>query len=221
MTRTAWCSPALVVGETADIQVTASVQGSLNAWFDWNADGDWDDAGEHVFVDNPLTAGVNRLTLAVPAKAVAGETFARFRFSTVRGLGYKGPAADGEVEDYMVRIEDGLVPVKPPLEHLKWSQPPIEYDPDSQMPVYCGWDQPAYVSKPLGLGTATWRLVADDFRCIGRHAGDHDSLVGLVRRAGTRTRRPAGSPIPGGSRSGATSRRTPAIRSAGPASSSG
>jgi hypothetical protein len=35
------------------------------------------------------------------------------------------------------------------------------------MPVYCGWDQPAYVSKPLGSGTATWRLVADDYRCTG------------------------------------------------------
>lgn len=157
----------LVVGETADIQVTASTQGYLNAWFDWNADGDWDDAGEHVFIDQVLSAGANHLPLAVPANAAAGETFARFRFSTVRGLNYYGPAADGEVEDYMVRIEEGLVPVKPPLEHQKWSQPPVEYDPDSRMPVYCGWDQPAYVSKPIGTGTATWRLVADDFRCTG------------------------------------------------------
>jgi hypothetical protein len=157
----------LVIGETAGIQVTASVQGYLNAWIDWNADGDWDDAGEHVFVDQALSAGVNKLTVAVPDKALVGETFARFRFSTVRGLSYDGPAADGEVEDYMVRIEEGAIPVKPPLEQAKWSQPPVERDPSAQTAVYCGWDQAAYVSKPLSTGTATWRLVADDFRCIG------------------------------------------------------
>ncbi len=159
--------PNLTIGETTDVQVTASVQGCLNAWFDWNADGDWDDAGEHVFTDRTLSAGANRLTLTIPTQAVAGETFARFRFSTVRGLTYKGLAADGEVEDYMIRIEGATVPAKPPLEHQKWSQPPIEYNPDSQTPVYCGWDQPAYVSKPLGAGTSTWRLVADDYRCVG------------------------------------------------------
>lgn len=157
----------LTVGETAAIQVTASVQGYLNAWIDWNADGDWDDSGEHVFDDRVLSAGSNSLSVTVPETAVAGETFARFRFSTVRGLDYDGPAADGEVEDYMVRIEQGLVPVKPPLDHLKWSQPPLEYDPDSGLPVYCGWDQPAYASKPLGTGSVAWKLAADDFRCIG------------------------------------------------------
>jgi len=158
---------SLVIDETSNVQVTASVAGSLNAWIDWNGDGDWDDAAEHVFTDRALSAGANTLTLAVPAGAAAGETFARFRFSTVRGLDYDGPAADGEVEDYLVRIEEGMVPVKPPLEHPKWSQPPLEYDPDSRLPVYCGWDQPAHVSKPLTVGLATWRLVADDFRCIG------------------------------------------------------
>ncbi|MBN1508582.1 MAG: LamG domain-containing protein [Sedimentisphaerales bacterium] len=158
---------SLVVGETASVQVTASVQGSLNAWIDWNADGDWDDAGEQVFVDTALSAGANSLTVVVPATAVVGDTYARFRFSTVRGLRYSGPAADGEVEDYMVRIEAGMVPIKPPLEHLKWSQPPIERDPDSKTPIYCGWDQPAYVTRIAATTTATWRLVADDFRCIG------------------------------------------------------
>ena len=34
----------LIPGEPATLQVTASTQGALNAWIDWNADGDWDDA---------------------------------------------------------------------------------------------------------------------------------------------------------------------------------
>ncbi|GAF84220.1 unnamed protein product, partial [marine sediment metagenome] len=30
---------------------------------------------------------------------------------------------------------------KRPVPHLKWSQPPIEWDPMSETPVYCGWDE--------------------------------------------------------------------------------
>jgi hypothetical protein len=68
MMKTAWCSQAVVVGN-GRYQVTASTQGYLNAWFDWNADGDWDDAGEHVFVDRILVPGANQGCISHPAKA--------------------------------------------------------------------------------------------------------------------------------------------------------
>ena len=158
---------SLTPGGMASVQVTASVKGVLNAWVDWNADGDWDDADEHVFVDTSLNGGGNSLTLLVPGKAVAGKTFARFRFSTARGLDYAGLAYDGEVEDYQVTITEIVIPGKPPLEHLKWSQPPIEYAPGSKTPLFCGWDEPAYAYKPFWYSTASWKLVADDFRCVG------------------------------------------------------
>ncbi|NIR62686.1 MAG: hypothetical protein GWO10_02545 [candidate division Zixibacteria bacterium] len=35
-------------------------------------------------------------------------------------------------------------PGKSPPEHLKWSQPPIEIDPNSITPIYCGWDEPSF-----------------------------------------------------------------------------
>ena len=93
---------------TATIDLTSSVGGFLNAWFDWNGDGDWADAGEQVFINQGLTGGVvNTLTLSVPASTVSGMvTFARFRFNTAGGLSYTGGAADGEVEDYEVTIQD-------------------------------------------------------------------------------------------------------------------
>jgi uncharacterized repeat protein (TIGR01451 family) len=95
----------LVAGETATLDVTASAAGLLNAWIDYNDDGDWADAGEQVFVDRPLAAGLNNLNLAVPATATPTNlTFVRFRFSTVGGLSYTGLTADGEVEDYAVEI---------------------------------------------------------------------------------------------------------------------
>ena len=156
----------LVPGESAAVQVTASVAGALNAWIDWNADGDWDDADEQIAADRSLAAGVNTLTVSVPGRAVAGKTFARFRFSTARGLRYNGLAADGEVEDYQVEITEAFSPL-PPLDHSKWSQPPIEKDPTAGSPVLCGWGQPAYAAAPALFTTATWYLPADNFRCIG------------------------------------------------------
>ena len=53
----------------------------------------------------------------MPASAPANNyTFARFRFSSMGGLPYTGGALDGEVEDYMVLIEDKYV--------MKWIQHP-------------------------------------------------------------------------------------------------
>jgi hypothetical protein len=98
----------LVPGGSATAQVTASAPGYLNAWIDFNADGDWDDEGEQIFAGQLLDAGVNELSFSVPdwATPVLKDTpaFARFRFSSVQFLPYDGPAPDGEVEDYALEI---------------------------------------------------------------------------------------------------------------------
>jgi hypothetical protein len=95
---------SLSQGAVARLNVTASQEGMLDAWFDFNADGDWDDSGEQVFVSRALSAGGNLLTVPVPLDAAEGTTFARFRFSSAGGLNYTGMASDGEVEDYAVEI---------------------------------------------------------------------------------------------------------------------
>ncbi len=133
---------ALTPGSNATATVVASASGILNAWIDFNGDGDWADLNEQIAVNKALAAGANTLTFPVPAGAVPDNTFARFRFSSAAGLTYLGPAPNGEVEDYAVRIEaasyqDG--------QSFKWEQPPIENDPRAKTPVYCGWDVPAYV----------------------------------------------------------------------------
>jgi uncharacterized repeat protein (TIGR01451 family) len=94
-------------GLTASLEVTASATGLLSAWIDFNADGDWLDAGEQVFTDQNLAAGVNPLSLQVPITATLGSTYARFRFSLTPGLYPNGYATHGEVEDYMVEIVEG------------------------------------------------------------------------------------------------------------------
>ena len=95
----------LVPGQPATVTVTASAQGLLQGWIDFNADRDWSDPGEQIFVDQALAPGPNILNMSVPATATPGRTFARFRFSTAKRLSFNGPAPDGEVEDYRVAIE--------------------------------------------------------------------------------------------------------------------
>jgi hypothetical protein len=71
-----------VQGQTVAAQVLASVAGMLDAWVDFNADGDWNEPDEKIFNAQPLVAGPNNLSFQVPATATLGNTYARFRFSS-------------------------------------------------------------------------------------------------------------------------------------------
>ncbi|MGY8767288.1 MAG: TolB family protein, partial [Pirellulales bacterium] len=80
----------------------------IDAWFDFNADGDWDDAGEQIFTSFAVAAGINQISVAIPETATIDDTYARFRLSTEGGLDSSGFARDGEVEDYLVTITQTL-----------------------------------------------------------------------------------------------------------------
>jgi uncharacterized repeat protein (TIGR01451 family) len=95
---------ALHVGQVAQIDVIASTNGILNAWFDFAGDGAWSDAGDQIFTNLVVTAGTNSLSFRVSPSAASATTFARFRFSTTAGLTFVGEAPDGEVEDYAVQV---------------------------------------------------------------------------------------------------------------------
>ena len=141
----------LMPGRAATVDVTASVAGFLNAWIDFNADGDWADPGEQVFTNQPLTGGglVDSLTFQVPLLVEDGQTFARFRFNTAGGLPYDGPSDDGEVEDYMVRVD----------RYFKWSQPPMFNEQSPYPECFWGWDEPSDYFGFLGP------IIADDWAC--------------------------------------------------------
>lgn len=93
----------------------------LNAWIDFNIDGDWEDPGEQIFANESLAVGSNSLSFSVPGNAVPGSTYARFRCSTGRDLAPGGFAVDGEVEDYPLEIVQGNVV-------LDWADAPDSVD---------------------------------------------------------------------------------------------
>lgn len=94
----------LDLGTTATVDVTLSAQGYLNAWFDWDADGGWNELDDHVVFNRLLGAGTHELTVTVPPSAAVGETFARFRVDSAGTPLAGGILPDGEVEDYAVTL---------------------------------------------------------------------------------------------------------------------
>ncbi len=91
-------------GASVSITATASATGYLDAWIDFNRDGDWSDAGENILTRQGLVTGANNLTISVPTSVSPGASYARFRFSSNGGLAPTGYATDGEVEDYAVTL---------------------------------------------------------------------------------------------------------------------
>ncbi|HAK77507.1 MAG TPA: hypothetical protein DCM71_11495, partial [Runella sp.] len=94
---------AFIINTTGSVTVTASAVSKLDAWIDFNRDGDWDDANEKVANGVSLVVGSNTVPINVPAASL-GTSYARFRVSTSGGLSPTGEATDGEVEDYQVTI---------------------------------------------------------------------------------------------------------------------
>lgn len=103
-------STSLTGHVTVELQNAAPTANYLDAWIDFNRDGDWNDPGEQIFTSFDLgtTNGSRDLTFSVPVDAgdnyVNGLTFARFRISSGGGLSPTGTANDGEVEDVAVTL---------------------------------------------------------------------------------------------------------------------
>jgi len=97
--------PPMFQGQPADITLEANGGGGIvDAWIDFNGDMSWQ-ASEQIY-DSFLADGTHTISFNVPADAVIGRTFARFRISKEGFLYPWGPADSGEVEDYRVNIYD-------------------------------------------------------------------------------------------------------------------
>lgn len=92
-------------GKTAIVDITASAQGFVNAWIDFDKDGEFD-VDEQIITAEPVISGSNIVAYDVPTWAETGTTWTRFRLSSEASLSPIGGVADGEVEDYSIDIAE-------------------------------------------------------------------------------------------------------------------
>ncbi len=109
-------------GVVTPIDVTVTGTGFLNAWIDFNVDGDWDDPGEQIIsaatpgaIFSNTNAPVTRtfqITVpeVTPDPPAPLDTYARFRVSREPDLGPTGLALSGEIEDYVIKMLPGDPP---------------------------------------------------------------------------------------------------------------
>jgi len=106
-------------GGTGSVDITAtcpSVPCYMNAWIDWNQDGDFNEPGEQIFTNQTLNDGTVTLTFDIPVWAILDGTFySRFRIYDQLPTGAQpdGAAMDGvtplygEIEDPFFTISGG------------------------------------------------------------------------------------------------------------------
>ena len=102
--------PGSQVTIPVDITIIDNAFGYLNAWIDWNQDGDFLDANEQIAVNTIFFAtGTINVVVNIPVSALTGQTFARFRvgaFDANVPPSPSAPNAFGEVEDYLIDISN-------------------------------------------------------------------------------------------------------------------
>lgn len=109
--------PSLTQGQTSTIEVSiAGSGGYLQAFADWNDDGDFNDPAERIATNvedggtgdsDGAANGAIALSVTPPITVALSPTIARFRWSTQSGLDATADAVDGEVEDYELTVAPG------------------------------------------------------------------------------------------------------------------
>lgn len=92
-------------GGSVDLRVSGCTGAcAINAWIDWNRDGDFSDTGEKIFSDMLVGDGLQTVTFEIPNGVSFGGVFnARFRLYAASTGGTATPYGkvdSGEVEDY-------------------------------------------------------------------------------------------------------------------------
>ncbi|HRH37754.1 MAG TPA: GEVED domain-containing protein, partial [Flavobacteriales bacterium] len=115
-------SSILTVGQAATLTITGGAYGgdTYSAWIDYNADNDFDDAGESLgWIGIPDDFGTNDLPFTVPPGTTLGSKRMRVRCA---GIGTNDACLDdffGETEDYTVFIETSTGLAAPALADVR------------------------------------------------------------------------------------------------------
>lgn len=100
--------------------IASGTQIYLQAWADWDGNGDFSDAGEQIVtdmvIDSAETAIVQNIPVTAPVTVPNGTAVnLRIRISDHSGLSYIGEAKTGEVEDHIVVVGTSIIPEQPTL----------------------------------------------------------------------------------------------------------
>ncbi len=103
------------------IDVFASAYGAVDAWIDWNRDGDFNDPYELLMSGAPVWPGMNALSVVTPSASDIGfdvtapsftnNAILRLRISRNGGLLADQIAVGGEIEDSRITIVSGRQPL--------------------------------------------------------------------------------------------------------------
>jgi hypothetical protein len=186
------------LGATVSVNVQNAPAGArLDAWIDFDGDGNWSRAEERIAANVAVVEGENVITFGVPTWAMAGTSYARFRVSTAGGLGYVGAAADGEVEDHAVVISPPAAAAGPYFErhaigdHSFLQNPvlSVDLDSDGDYDVIAASYASPYLSwyENDGTGQFAARVLtgayAGSYTDLGASDVDLDGDVDLVVRS--------------------------------------
>ena len=104
----------------AEVDVLVTDYGVIDAWVDWNRDGDFDDALEQQLSRVSVWPGMTSLPIRVPTISDVGfdvtsdtlgtEAIMRVRVSRNGGLRPDQIAVGGEVEDHLITLTRGIQP---------------------------------------------------------------------------------------------------------------
>ena len=170
-----------------EVEVGNASGGALLAgWFDWNGDGDFDDAGEY-FTWN-VTDGTNTLDVTVGSGFdwQNDNLYSRFRIfsdgtvapgGSLDSADYAGIAEDGEVEDH--RFEAGSLPVT----LSGWESERVGGE------ITVRWQT---ASETDNVGFEVWGLVRGEWQPLTDLVPSHEMTSGLPQDYETRFQAPDG-----------------------------
>jgi len=97
------------VGLDTEISFDVTGLGFIDAWVDWNQDGEFHLEDDRIAQALVVVPGENRLPVRIPNDAAVGSTWIRVRLSTSDEMTPTGGALDGEVEDHPVTIQNSVL----------------------------------------------------------------------------------------------------------------
>jgi VCBS repeat-containing protein len=94
-----------------NVVIRSTGVGVVDAWIDWNRDGDFTDVGEQVISNQVVAGGDNNFVISTASSALVGDSILRVRLSLLGNLLSGGAASGGEVEDHVVQVVRSFPPV--------------------------------------------------------------------------------------------------------------